>query len=315
MWPSSVEIENVRELSENEIGGILELAKSIGGEGFADMAIEVTALYVRNLMLSTSEERIQDVFSVGGGCLVERVKKIRDFAFVHFLDRTSAEKALQCMNEILENPLYLIPLANSRNKIFKNCFLGVGPFWHGNKIPLGCGIPCFPLFLKVNSKEGCCLIDPTGLAISKEKTDCCEEASSSMIYYKKNSVAHSTVYPPQNVLAYSATDLGFNSVTIWIQVGWEEEFCQYLIRVEDYEERLFHNLFLVAVAAFPIAGVDSAGYHMVQTNGRNVLMLSEVSIVFLYFHVFKGPYGVIVYSPNNIEKVRPISPSKSTHSP
>ncbi|KAG8222767.1 hypothetical protein J437_LFUL007829 [Ladona fulva] len=38
--PSSVEIESVRESSENEIGGILELAKSIGGEGFVDMAIE-----------------------------------------------------------------------------------------------------------------------------------------------------------------------------------------------------------------------------------------------------------------------------------
>ncbi|XP_017796951.1 PREDICTED: tigger transposable element-derived protein 1-like [Habropoda laboriosa] len=40
IWPSSVEIENVLESSENEIGGILELAKSIGGEGFVDMAIE-----------------------------------------------------------------------------------------------------------------------------------------------------------------------------------------------------------------------------------------------------------------------------------
>nr|XP_033328818.1 tigger transposable element-derived protein 1-like [Megalopta genalis] len=40
IWPSSVEIENVRDSSENEIGGILELSKSIGGEGFVDIAIE-----------------------------------------------------------------------------------------------------------------------------------------------------------------------------------------------------------------------------------------------------------------------------------
>ncbi|XP_017891414.1 tigger transposable element-derived protein 1-like [Ceratina calcarata] len=40
IWRSSVEIENVPESSENEIGGILELAKSIGGEGFVDMTIE-----------------------------------------------------------------------------------------------------------------------------------------------------------------------------------------------------------------------------------------------------------------------------------
>ncbi|KAI4477435.1 hypothetical protein M0804_012821 [Polistes exclamans] len=37
---SSVEIENVFESSEHEIGSILELAKSIGGEGFVDMTIE-----------------------------------------------------------------------------------------------------------------------------------------------------------------------------------------------------------------------------------------------------------------------------------
>lgn len=36
---SSVEIENVLESSENEIGGILELAKSIGSESFVWLKI------------------------------------------------------------------------------------------------------------------------------------------------------------------------------------------------------------------------------------------------------------------------------------
>lgn len=40
IWPSSVETENMRETSENETGVILEVAKSIGGEGFVDMATE-----------------------------------------------------------------------------------------------------------------------------------------------------------------------------------------------------------------------------------------------------------------------------------
>ncbi|XP_066255898.1 tigger transposable element-derived protein 1-like [Euwallacea similis] len=40
IWPSSVEIEDVPESPENEIDSILELAKSIEGEGFVDMANE-----------------------------------------------------------------------------------------------------------------------------------------------------------------------------------------------------------------------------------------------------------------------------------
>lgn len=36
---SSVEIENVLESLENKIGGILELAKSIGSEGFVWLKI------------------------------------------------------------------------------------------------------------------------------------------------------------------------------------------------------------------------------------------------------------------------------------
>lgn len=53
-------------------------------------------LYVRNLMLSTTEQVISDVFSRFAP--VERVKKIRDYAFVHFQSREGAIKAMEALN-------------------------------------------------------------------------------------------------------------------------------------------------------------------------------------------------------------------------
>lgn len=53
-------------------------------------------LYVRNLMLSTTEAQILEVFSAYGS--VERVKKIKDYAFVHFQLREEAHKAMEAMN-------------------------------------------------------------------------------------------------------------------------------------------------------------------------------------------------------------------------
>lgn len=53
-------------------------------------------LYVRNLMLSTAEVQILEAFSVYG--TVERVKKIKDYAFVHFKSKEEAHKAMEAMN-------------------------------------------------------------------------------------------------------------------------------------------------------------------------------------------------------------------------
>ncbi|XP_076450587.1 APOBEC1 complementation factor-like isoform X2 [Babylonia areolata] len=62
-----------------------------------DTMSQVKILYVRNLMLSTTEETLKEFFSrAAGGCEIERVKKIRDYAFVHFRCR---EDALTAMNE------------------------------------------------------------------------------------------------------------------------------------------------------------------------------------------------------------------------
>ena len=54
---------------------------------------EVKVLYVRNLLIETSEESLRNHFSQYGK--VERVKKIRDYAFVHFVERDSAEAAMK----------------------------------------------------------------------------------------------------------------------------------------------------------------------------------------------------------------------------
>ena len=50
-------------------------------------------LYVRNLTTSVSEEKIRETFECHGR--VERVKKIKDYAFVHFEDRKMAVAAMQ----------------------------------------------------------------------------------------------------------------------------------------------------------------------------------------------------------------------------
>jgi len=63
---------------------------------------QVKILYVRNLMLSTSEETLENIFNQAAGrCYaVERVKKIKDYAFVHFHNRDDALRALHVINGI-----------------------------------------------------------------------------------------------------------------------------------------------------------------------------------------------------------------------
>ncbi len=51
-------------------------------------------LFIRNLMTCTSEEKIRDVFEEMSGGKVERVKKTKDYAFVHFVTRDAAEEAV-----------------------------------------------------------------------------------------------------------------------------------------------------------------------------------------------------------------------------
>uniref|UniRef100_A0A3B5ABM9 Probable RNA-binding protein 46 n=1 Tax=Stegastes partitus TaxID=144197 RepID=A0A3B5ABM9_9TELE len=58
----------------------------------------VRVLYVRNLMLDTTEETLRQEFSFFKPGAVERVKKLTDYAFVHYRCRSDALTALSLMN-------------------------------------------------------------------------------------------------------------------------------------------------------------------------------------------------------------------------
>ncbi|XP_017573249.1 probable RNA-binding protein 46 isoform X1 [Pygocentrus nattereri] len=58
----------------------------------------VRVLYVRNLMLHTTEETLRSEFSRLKPGSVERVKKLTDYAFIHFHNREDALAAQQSMN-------------------------------------------------------------------------------------------------------------------------------------------------------------------------------------------------------------------------
>lgn len=49
---------------------------------------QVKVLYVRNLKESVTEERLQEMFAKYGE--VEKTKKMKDYAFIHFKERSSA---------------------------------------------------------------------------------------------------------------------------------------------------------------------------------------------------------------------------------
>lgn len=60
-----------------------------------DTMSQVKVLYVRNLTASLTEEKLRESFEQFGK--VDRVKKIKDYAFVHFEDR---QQALAAMNQL-----------------------------------------------------------------------------------------------------------------------------------------------------------------------------------------------------------------------
>ena len=58
----------------------------------------VTVLYVRNLNLATTEQTLRDLFNAASNQSVQKVKMMRDFAFIHFLTRESAQQAMDQLN-------------------------------------------------------------------------------------------------------------------------------------------------------------------------------------------------------------------------
>ncbi|XP_007895129.1 APOBEC1 complementation factor isoform X1 [Callorhinchus milii] len=77
----------------------------------------VKILYVRNLMLTTTEETIEKEFSNIKPGTVERVKKIRDYAFVHFITREDAINTMNAMNgKVLDGSPIEVTLAKPVDK-------------------------------------------------------------------------------------------------------------------------------------------------------------------------------------------------------
>ncbi|KAE8589982.1 hypothetical protein XENTR_v10017887 [Xenopus tropicalis] len=82
-----------------------------------DTMSSVKILYVRNLMLTTAEETIEKEFSNVKPGSVERVKKIRDYAFVHFKNRTDAVDAMNALNgKIIDGSPIEVTLAKPVDK-------------------------------------------------------------------------------------------------------------------------------------------------------------------------------------------------------
>lgn len=61
-----------------------------------DTMSKVKVLYVRNLVADVSEDQLREHFEKYGP--IERVKKIKDYAFVHFTERDHALKAMEELN-------------------------------------------------------------------------------------------------------------------------------------------------------------------------------------------------------------------------
>ncbi|NXL08850.1 RBM46 protein, partial [Mesembrinibis cayennensis] len=77
----------------------------------------VKVLYVRNLMISTTEDTIKAEFNKLKPGVVERVKKLRDYAFVHFFHREDAVAAMSVMNgKCIDGASIEVALAKPVNK-------------------------------------------------------------------------------------------------------------------------------------------------------------------------------------------------------
>ncbi|OQV15747.1 APOBEC1 complementation factor [Hypsibius exemplaris] len=70
------------------------------GEVEQDVMNQVRIVYVRNLNMETTEETLLEIFStvLENGRAIEKVKKLKDFAFVHFENRSDAQRALDTLN-------------------------------------------------------------------------------------------------------------------------------------------------------------------------------------------------------------------------
>ncbi|CAF4179892.1 unnamed protein product, partial [Rotaria sordida] len=77
----------------------------------------VRILYARNLMMNTTEEQIKEILECFKPNSVERVTKLKDYAFVHFKERDDASHAMNLMNDReTDDPIAEVTLAKSVDK-------------------------------------------------------------------------------------------------------------------------------------------------------------------------------------------------------
>ena len=95
--------------------GCCDITESI--QIHANFFFQVKVLYVKNLTSDVTEEMIKEEFSKHG--TVERVKKIKDYGFVHFDTREGAEAALNALNG--EVCIAIIQFKCLRDKIGGSC--------------------------------------------------------------------------------------------------------------------------------------------------------------------------------------------------
>lgn len=66
-----------------------------------DVMAKVKVLFIRNLTMNTSEDQILAAFEEASDGQIERVKKAKDYAFVHFQTREAAERAYEATKDKL----------------------------------------------------------------------------------------------------------------------------------------------------------------------------------------------------------------------
>ncbi|CAF0958626.1 unnamed protein product [Rotaria sordida] len=82
-----------------------------------DITAAVRILYARNLMMNTTEEQIKEILECFKPNSVERVTKLKDYAFVHFKERDDASHAMNLMNDReTDDPIAEVTLAKSVDK-------------------------------------------------------------------------------------------------------------------------------------------------------------------------------------------------------
>jgi len=68
--------------------------------------VQVKVLYVRNLKSAVTEDQLREIFEQHGK--VERVKKVKDYGFIHFEERDHAVRAMELLNgTVRDNVCYV----------------------------------------------------------------------------------------------------------------------------------------------------------------------------------------------------------------